>query len=106
MTPVLYHELRAPTEGESSETIALRVQKARTIQMERYKNEPGIYTNAQMKGQHLKKYCLCVVCCGRLVDEQIVVSRTHFHVVHESTDIEKFFFFVGQISSYTHVGFA
>jgi magnesium chelatase family protein len=26
--------------------------------MERYKNEPGIYTNAQMKGQHLKKYCL------------------------------------------------
>ena len=57
VTPVLYHELRAPTEGESSETIALRVKKARAIQMERYKNEPGIYTNAQMTGQHLKKYC-------------------------------------------------
>jgi magnesium chelatase family protein len=26
--------------------------------MERYKDEPGIYTNAQMTGQHLKKYCL------------------------------------------------
>jgi len=58
VTPVLYHELRASKEGESSETIALRVKKARTIQMERYKDEPGIYTNAQMTGQHLKKYCL------------------------------------------------
>lgn len=57
VTPVLYQELRSQQESEKSETIAHRVKKARDIQLHRFKNESGIYTNAQMTGQHLAKYC-------------------------------------------------
>lgn len=55
--PVHVRELR--DEGpipESSATIRARVIIARARQADRYKGE-GIYTNAQLKPRHLKKYC-------------------------------------------------
>ncbi len=42
---------------EDSSIIHGRVIKARTIQAERYKGKSGIYTNAQMTTQQLRKYC-------------------------------------------------
>ena len=42
--------------GESSEAIRSRVIAARAIQAERYKNEKGIYCNAQMNSRLLHQY--------------------------------------------------
>ncbi len=57
VVPVIYKELRASKQEESSAVIAQRVKNAREIQIDRFKNEQGIYTNAQMNGSQLKKYC-------------------------------------------------
>jgi magnesium chelatase family protein len=57
VVPVLYSELRASKQEETSAIIANRVKNAREIQSHRFKNEAGIYTNAQMNRSQLKKYC-------------------------------------------------
>jgi magnesium chelatase family protein len=57
VVPVLYNELRASKQEESSATIASRVKNAREIQAHRFKNDIGTYTNAQMNSSQLKKYC-------------------------------------------------
>jgi len=44
-------------EEESSEEIRKRVERAREIQKERFKNE-GIYFNAHMNTSQIKKYCI------------------------------------------------
>lgn len=54
---VPYKELSTEHSGEKSETIRERVIKARDIQLERFKNDKGVYSNGQMKTRHIKKYC-------------------------------------------------
>lgn len=49
--------LQKESEGESSKTIKARVERARVIQRERYK-EIGIYFNSQLNSSQVKKYCL------------------------------------------------
>jgi magnesium chelatase family protein len=56
VTPVPYSELIKTENAENSIEIAKRVELARAIQIERYQNEPGIYTNAQMNEALLKKW--------------------------------------------------
>ncbi len=34
-----------------------KIEKARKIQLQRFQNEPGIYTNSQMQSRHLRSYC-------------------------------------------------
>ena len=58
VTPVPYSELIKTENAENSIEIAKRVELARAIQIERYQNEPGIYTNAQMNEALLKKWGL------------------------------------------------
>ncbi len=58
VSPVLYQDLRAKDERDSSATIAKRVQKAREIQFQRFALEEGVYTNAQMSSSQLKKFCV------------------------------------------------
>lgn len=53
---VEYNELRDEKYAETSETVRKRVEKARAVQLERYKGE-GFYTNSRMQGGHIKKYC-------------------------------------------------
>jgi len=53
---VPYKELSNEYCGEPSEKIRLRVQKARQIQVERFKKD-YIYSNAKMRTKHIKKYC-------------------------------------------------
>ena len=57
VSPLPFYQLRERGNGESSESIRQRVIKAREIQMERYKEVPGLYTNAQMTSRQLKDYC-------------------------------------------------
>jgi magnesium chelatase family protein len=56
VTPVPYHDLIKSENAENSIDIAKRVELARAIQLDRFKNEPGIYTNAQMNESLLKKW--------------------------------------------------
>lgn len=53
---VSYDELRSEKLEESSASIKERVDKARDTQLNRYK-DTGIYSNAKMSDQMVKKYC-------------------------------------------------
>jgi len=54
---VKYQELTEKTPAESSKEIKKRVENARKIQKERFKNDKGIYCNAQMSEKMVEKYC-------------------------------------------------
>ena len=51
-----YEEMSKESYGESSRVVRERVEKAREIQLARFKNE-GILTNREMSIRHIKKYC-------------------------------------------------
>lgn len=54
--PVEYHELTGQPQGESSQDIRLRVNKARNIQKERYQGG-GVFCNAHLNTKQLRKFC-------------------------------------------------
>lgn len=54
--PVAFDEMANTSPAESSNAIRERVIKARQIQNLRYRNEPGIYSNAQMNSRLLHTY--------------------------------------------------
>lgn len=54
--PVQYRDLASSELGESSTSIRARVNAARTLQQERFR-EQGIYCNAHMLSKHLRTYC-------------------------------------------------
>jgi len=60
VVPVSYEALRNKNEASEqipvSETLE-KIEKARKIQLQRFENEAGIYTNSQMHSAHLKSYC-------------------------------------------------
>lgn len=58
VTPVPFSELSSIKTSETSSSIRERVIKAREIQAERYKNNPGIYCNAQISSKMLKEICV------------------------------------------------
>ena len=55
--PVNFFEMKIQQAGRSSAELRERVEKARAIQQERYRNEDGINCNAQMTTAMLQKYC-------------------------------------------------
>jgi magnesium chelatase family protein len=58
VTPVAFNELSSIKPSENSGSIRDRVIKAREMQAERYKNNPGVYCNAQMSSKMLKEICV------------------------------------------------
>jgi magnesium chelatase family protein len=58
VTPVAFSELSSTQQYEKSISIRERVIKARDIQHERYKNNDGVYANAQMSSKQLKEICV------------------------------------------------
>lgn len=54
---VKYKELTEINDAELSKVIKARVEKARSIQRERFKSE-GVFYNAQMNTKLIKKYCI------------------------------------------------
>lgn len=58
VTPVALMELSNNNKGENSSSIRERVIKAREIQSERYKNNEGIYANAQISSKMLREICV------------------------------------------------
>lgn len=57
VTRVEYKKLNEKSEAENSETIRERVNKARMIQIERYKNEK-IFSNSELTPAMIDKYCV------------------------------------------------
>ncbi|HEX9861330.1 MAG TPA: YifB family Mg chelatase-like AAA ATPase [Nitrospirota bacterium] len=53
---VKYRELADKRCGEPSAEIMKRVDRARAVQLSRFRGE-GVYCNSQMKPRHLRKYC-------------------------------------------------
>jgi magnesium chelatase family protein len=58
VTPVAFNELSAVRPQENSAHIREKVIKAREMQEKRYKDNPGIYCNAQMSSKMLKEICV------------------------------------------------
>ncbi len=58
VTPVAFSELSSANRSEKSEDIRERVIKAMQRQSERYKDNPGVYCNAQMSSKMLKEICV------------------------------------------------
>jgi magnesium chelatase family protein len=58
VTPVAFSELSGTKQQENSASIRDRVIAARDIQAERYKDNPGIYCNAQISTKMLKEICV------------------------------------------------
>ena len=54
---VKYQELTDKAPAESSKEIKKRVERARQIQKERFKNDKGVYCNAQMTEKMVATYC-------------------------------------------------
>lgn len=57
VTPVSFSELSGLPSQEHSAQIRERVIRARDIQEKRYKDQPGVYCNAQMSSRLLKEIC-------------------------------------------------
>ena len=55
--PVAYGDLAQAADGESSAAIRARVAAVRKLQRERYKALPGVYCNAQLPGNLLRRFC-------------------------------------------------
>ncbi len=58
VTPVVFSELSTTKAQENSNSIRERVIKAREIQEHRYKDQAGIYCNAQISSKMLKEICV------------------------------------------------
>lgn len=56
VTPVEYQKLGSDVKAESSDDIKKRVDNARKIQIDRYK-EFGIYSNSELTPKLIEKYC-------------------------------------------------
>jgi magnesium chelatase family protein len=58
VTPVAFNDLTSEQQQENSLLIRERVIAAREIQLERFKNNNGIYANAQISSRMLKEICV------------------------------------------------
>lgn len=57
VTPLKFEEMSADVVAESSVVIRERVQTARQVQRQRFKEIPGIHCNALMQSRHLRTIC-------------------------------------------------
>lgn len=57
VVPVSFDKLSEHEKSETSETVRNRVIKSRDIQVERFKDISGVYSNAQMSSKLLRQYC-------------------------------------------------
>jgi magnesium chelatase family protein len=56
VSPIPFDKLTSQRNGESSSQMKEFVNRARNIQLERYKDQ-GIYNNAQLSSKNIEKYC-------------------------------------------------
>ena len=80
-----YKELAEKREGEPSAKIRERVEKARKIQLDRYKDIEGIYCNAQLDSKLIKEFCKLSKECENLLSTAIdkfgLSARAHDRIL-------------------------
>ncbi len=52
-----YDKLMGASQGESSEVVQARVERARERQRERFKGVPGLFANSDMRVGHIEQFC-------------------------------------------------
>lgn len=67
VVPVNYEKLSGTGRVESSSQVSERVVRARAIQLKRFENSKGIYSNAQMSSSMQRRYCQLDESGGRLL---------------------------------------
>ncbi len=67
VNPVKYQELSSKTELENSSSVRHRVIKARELQLERFKDKMGIYSNSGMSSKEIKEFCKIDTECENLM---------------------------------------
>lgn len=67
VNPVKFDELSSKTDAEKSEDVRARVIKAREIQLKRFENIPGLYSNSNMTSKEIKKFCQIDDDCEKLM---------------------------------------
>lgn len=70
--PVPIDKLSTMAEGEKSEAIRARVERARQIQTERFASVPGMHCNAQMNPRQIAQYCVLDEQCRKLLERAII----------------------------------
>ena len=65
---ISYEKISSKSKSESSEKIRERVNKARKIQIERYKNLK-IFSNAELNSEQIEKYCYIDEKCKKILQE-------------------------------------
>ena len=82
--PVPYEVLANSTPSEASSEIKKRVNKARKLQIQRYKND-GIYSNSQLTSTLISKYCILSDECKKLLsnafDRLKLSARAHDRIL-------------------------
>ncbi|MCX6816562.1 MAG: YifB family Mg chelatase-like AAA ATPase [Candidatus Beckwithbacteria bacterium] len=81
-----------PTPGlDSSKEIREKVKNARQIQQERFKGEPGLFTNSEMKNKQVKKYCQMTSEAENLLQQAAIKfnlsARSYFRLIKVSRTI-------------------
>ncbi|MBQ6254214.1 MAG: YifB family Mg chelatase-like AAA ATPase [Bacteroidales bacterium] len=70
LRPVETRKLVGREKGEPGSAVAARVMRARAVQRERLAGE-GIFTNAEMSGRMIEKYCPLDSSCERLMEKMM-----------------------------------
>jgi magnesium chelatase family protein len=91
VVPVPFRELHMERTCETSSQIRERVVAARQIQDKRFKNDQGIYCNAQMKTQQIKTICKLDETCSQLLknamEKQALSARAYNRILKVSRTI-------------------
>lgn len=78
---VPFDKLSKEVSGEPSAEIRKRVAKARQVQLQRFKDNKGVYTNSQLSGKLLHKFCPldeeCKSLLARAVDKLGLSARAY-----------------------------
>ena len=99
VVPVEFDNIAGGDKTETSAAVRERVVKPRKIQQERFRNIPGVYSNAQMNSRLQRKYCIVSEAAARLLktamelrglsarayDRILKVSRTIADLDNEET---------------------
>ena len=81
---VKYEDISSDRKGESSADIKARVEKARKIQLDRFRNE-GIYSNSQMGASQIERFCPltddCKELLGNVFKKMGLSARAHSRIL-------------------------
>lgn len=80
---VNYFELNNEEVDYTSEELRQKVEAARKIQEERYKDDDGIFCNAQMTVSHIQKYCKLDKECTSILKESCDKYSYSARVIHK-----------------------